>query len=72
MLEKTINICYTEKYTLSDIAKLILSNKDKIEIIKSTSKNNYSGKNDLLHNLNLILDGLEKSLTKYEKAFLSS
>ena len=72
VLEKTINICYTEKYTLSDIAKLILSNKDKIEIIKSTSKNNYSGKNDLLHNLNLNLDGLEKSLTKYEKAFLSS
>ena len=72
VLEKTINICYTEKYTLSDIAKLILSNKDKIEIIKSTSKNNYSGKDDLLHNLNLNLDGLEKSLTKYEKAFLSS
>ena len=73
VLEKTINICYTEKYTLSDIAKLILSNnKDKIEIIKSTSKNNYSGKDDLLHNLNLNLDGLEKSLTKYEKAFISS
>ena len=73
LLSKTINICYTKKYTLSDIAKFILThNKDKIEIIKPTSQNNYSGKNDVLLHLDLNLDGLEKSLIKYENAFFSS
>ena len=73
LLSKTINICYTKKNKLSDIAKLILThNKDKIEIIKPTSQNNYSGRNDVLLSLDLNLDGLEKSLIKYENAFFSS
>jgi GDP-L-fucose synthase len=66
-LEKTLNICYPEKYKLSDIAKLILNNKEEqIQIIKNVSQNNYSGNGEKLRALNVVLDGLPISLKKYE------
>lgn len=69
-LIKTINICYDKKYKLSNIAKLILNNEDKIEILKDNCCNNYSGKSDKLYSLGIELDGLEKNLKKYEQLFL--
>lgn len=66
-LEKTINICYKEKYKLSDIAKMIVGDDDKIKIHSGVTKRNYSGDGTLLLSLSsLDLDGLEKSLDKYE------
>lgn len=66
-LIKIINICYEDKYKLSDIAKIILKNDNNIKVIKNNSVNNYSGNNKILSNLNIIFDGLEKSLEIYEK-----
>lgn len=67
-LPKTINLCYNEKYKLSQIAEFILgNNSDKIIIQKKDSLNNYCGKNDVLKNLNITLLGLEKSLEKYRE-----
>lgn len=62
-LEKTLNICYKQKYKLSEIAKLIDSNLV-INILKKESINNYSGDGTLLSNLNLDLLELEDSLKK--------
>jgi hypothetical protein len=70
-LEKTINICYNEKYQLSDIAKLIVENDNQISILKENSSFNYSGNGDKLDNLNLDLDGLEVSLQKYNNRFFN-
>ena len=67
-LEKTLNICYKQKYKLSEIAKLIDSNLV-INILKKESINNYSGDGTLLSNLNLDLLELEDSLKKYEEIF---
>ena len=64
-LEKTINICYKQKYKLSEVAKLIDSNLV-INILKKESNNNYSGDGTLLSNLNLDLLELDASLKKYE------
>ena len=50
VLEKTINICYKEKYQLSDIAKLIINNEKQITILKENSSSNYSGNGDKLEN----------------------
>lgn len=66
VLKKTINICYSKKYKLSDIAEIIINDKSKINILKN-SVNNYSGNGELLNSLNLNLDGLEQSLIKYAK-----
>ena len=63
---KTINICYSEKFKLSDIAKIIIESDDKINIIKDSSNNNYSGDSELLNNLKLNLLGLKESLKIYE------
>jgi GDP-L-fucose synthase len=71
VLEKTINICYNEKYQLSDIAKLIVENDNQISILKENSSFNYSGNGDKLDNLNLDLDGLEVSLQKYNNRFFN-
>lgn len=71
VLEKTINICYKEKYQLSDIAKLIINNEKQISILKETSSSNYSGNGDKLENLNLGLDGLESTLQKYNNRFFN-
>ena len=67
-LAKTINICYDTKYKLSDIAKLIVSDHNNININNKKS-NNYSGNGSILNGLNIDLDGLEKSLTIYKLSF---
>ena len=66
-LIKTINICYETKYKLSEIAKLIIKDSTKIDIMNSTQSNkNYSGDNTLLKSLNIELSGLERSLQIYQ------
>jgi GDP-L-fucose synthase len=66
-LKKTINICYENKYKLSDIAKLILNDDTKINIInKNVNNKNYSGDFSALKTLNIDLFGLENSLKNYE------
>jgi GDP-L-fucose synthase len=64
-LNKTINICYEEKYKLSEIAMLILGNKDKIKVLDSSLKHNYTGDYTPIKSL-IILDGLTTSLAKYQ------
>jgi len=64
-LINTINISYDKKYTLYDIAKLILP-EEKIIVLNNELKNNYCGNNDLLKSLNLPIIGLEKSLVLYK------
>ena len=68
-LERTINICYKEKYKLSDIAQKIIGNNN-INIIKPVSHNNYSGNNFKLEMLNLNLIGLDQALILYENKCL--
>jgi len=60
-LEKTVNICYEKKYKLSDIANLIISNKNKIKIIINSDKN-YTGNNELLQKYNIEFMSLEDRL----------
>jgi GDP-L-fucose synthase len=70
-LEKTLNICYPEKYKLSEIAKMILDNQeDQIQIIKENSQNNYSGDGEKMKQMGITIDGLQKSLKKYESLFI--
>ena len=64
-LHKTINLCYETKYKLSDIALLIVKNKNQIKTVNPIS-NNYTGDGSYLKSLNLQLNGLEKSLKIYE------
>jgi GDP-L-fucose synthase len=67
-LIKTINISYEKKYKLSDIAKLILYDDTKINIINNKLSNrNYSGDSNMLKNLNIDYIGLENSLILYEQ-----
>jgi hypothetical protein len=72
-LQKTINICYEEKYRLSEIAKLILDKEQhkNINIINPISNNNYSGNNSLLKSLNIELLGLFESLKIYNSKIIS-
>ena len=65
-LEKTINICYEQKYKLSEIAEFILKDKSKIKILNNNTNKNYSGENSCLKKLNIPLEGLENSLKIYE------
>jgi dTDP-4-dehydrorhamnose reductase len=67
-LDKTLNICYNEKFKLSDIAKLIMENKNTnlIQIVNTDSKKNYSGDSSILNKLELPLLGLRESLNLYE------
>jgi len=69
ILEKTINICYEQKYKLSDIAKLILKDENSklIQILNNNFNKNYSGDCSKLYKFNLTLIGLSKSLDLYEK-----
>jgi len=73
-LQKTINICYEEKYRLSEIAKLILDEEQhgNINVIKEHSNNNYCGNNLLLKSLNIELLGLNESLKIYDKLYNNS
>ena len=66
-LPKTINISYQKKYKLSEIAELILGDKDLIKIDDDSLKNNYCGDGSLLKLLDIQLDGLEDSIKKYEQ-----
>ena len=63
-LEKTINICYQDKYRLSEVAKLIDPN-IQLNILKKESINNYTGDGTLLSNLNLNLLGFKSSIEIY-------
>jgi GDP-L-fucose synthase len=70
-LEKTINICYEEKYKLSDVAKLIVGDEEhKIQILNKDLNKNYSGDGTKLKGLNLPLIGLMKSLELYESLLI--
>jgi len=69
-LPKTINISYQKKYKLSEIAELILDNKDLIQIDDDTLKYNYYGDGSLLNSLDIPLDGLESSIKTYETNLL--
>jgi len=68
-LQKTINICYEKKYKLSDIAKIILDDDSKINILNNNPMN-YSGDGSLLDSLQINLIGLEDSLKKYESLYM--
>jgi nucleoside-diphosphate-sugar epimerase len=68
-LVKTFNLSYKEKYKLSDIAKMILKNNSMIDIINPSLTNNYCGDSSQLDQMNIKLDGLEKSLQKYETKY---
>jgi nucleoside-diphosphate-sugar epimerase len=65
-LVKTFNLSYQEKYKLSDIAKMVLKNDNMIEVMNPNLTNNYCGHSHKLDKMNIQLDGLEKSLEKYE------
>jgi GDP-L-fucose synthase len=67
LLEKTINICYEEKYKLSTIAKIILNDETKIKVLNEISCHNYSGDNLIIKKLNIDFLGLEDSLKIYEE-----
>jgi GDP-L-fucose synthase len=70
-LQKTINICYENKYKLSDIAKLIVDDSSKINIMKESSMN-YSGDGSLLKSLKIDFLGLETSLEKYKDKYITN
>lgn len=72
-LPKTFNLSYKNKYTLSDIALLILHDATKIDIQYKLNidNGNYCGNSDKLDTLMLELDELEISLYKYDKLFSS-
>jgi nucleoside-diphosphate-sugar epimerase len=65
-LSKTINICYQDKTKLSDIAYLIINNREQI-IVHNSGTNNYCGDNRKLENLDIDLMGLRNSLKIYEE-----
>jgi nucleoside-diphosphate-sugar epimerase len=74
-LDKTLNICYKKKYKLSEIVKIIENigkyKKINLKIINTECKHNYCGNNNLLYNIKDInLDGLEKSLEKYNNLII--
>jgi len=67
ILHKTINICYDNKYTLSEIAKKIIP-EENIDILSNGLTHNYSGDGSLLNSI-VHCDGLESSLKKYESKY---
>lgn len=71
VLEKTVNIGYEQKYRLSDIAKMIVQDDSKINIINSTA-NNYSGCVDKLYSYGIRFDGLDKGLQLYKEKILQN
>jgi len=70
-LPKTFNLSYKQKYTLSDIALLILQDITKIDIQNrlNLDQGNYCGDSNKLDSLMLPLDGLELSIRKFEELF---
>jgi len=67
ILHKTINICYDNKYTLSEIAKKIIP-AENIDILSNELTHNYSGDGSLLNSI-VHCDGLESCLEKYESKY---
>ena len=75
-LPKTFNLSYIKKYTLLEIAEMIIGNDEKgnngrIEIDHpfSAKTNNYCGDGTILNDMEITLDGLEQGLTKYNNLF---
>jgi nucleoside-diphosphate-sugar epimerase len=66
-LFKTLNLSYEEKYTLADIAKMIIGNDAEKQIIVHNDKrqHNYCGDNSLLKSMNIELIGLVGGFQKY-------
>jgi len=66
-LFKTLNLCYEEKYTLSDIAKMIIGNDADKQIIVHDDKReyNYCGDNSLLKSMNIKLGDINDSFKNY-------
>lgn len=64
VLPRTINVCYSDKYKLSTISKMVLGDDANIIINDSSCSKNYCGNNDELKKLNLNLNGVEKSILK--------
>lgn len=71
-LQKTVNISYSQKYKLSDIAKLIMGPSEdvKIRILNDNCTNNYCGDNSSLIQMNIHLNGLEKSIESYSYSYI--
>ena len=63
-LKKTINLSYSTKYKLSDIAKMLVDH-DRIDVIDPITSHNYCGNGDQLAEIGLPLDGLEVGIQKY-------
>lgn len=63
-LFKTLNLSYEEKYTLADIAKMIIGDDAEKQIIVHNDKreHNYCGDNSLLKSMDIKLAGLINSL----------
>ena len=66
-LPKVVNLSYTKKYTLYDIALLVKKFNKTLQIleIEPISNKNYSGCSEILDSLQLHLNGLEYSLDNY-------
>jgi dTDP-4-dehydrorhamnose reductase len=66
-LFKTLNLCYKEKYTLANLAKMIMGNDADKQIIvhNDTREHNYCGDNSLLESMNIELLGLAGGYKKY-------
>jgi nucleoside-diphosphate-sugar epimerase len=69
-LFKTLNLSYEEKYTLADIAKMIIGPdvEDKQIIVHNDKReHNYCGDNSRLKSMNIELVGIVDSIIKYVK-----
>lgn len=64
-LLQTVNVCYSEKYKLSDIAKIIINDDSLIHIENTQCNHNYSGDPTQFYSYKIPLDGMLKSLEKY-------
>jgi nucleoside-diphosphate-sugar epimerase len=68
-LFKTLNLCYKEKYTLADLARMIMGNDANQQIIvhNDTRERNYCGDNSLLESMDIELLGLAGGFQKYNQ-----
>jgi len=69
-LIKTVNICYESKFTLYDIAQMIIPEKEHIMIVNNELNRNYTGNCELLNGLNLDFIGLKNGLHLYEQKMM--
>lgn len=68
LLERTINICYKQKYRLSEVAKMVNPDINLI-VLKKNSNNNYTGSSDLIYDLDVDFLEMEESIKDYKKIF---